>query len=207
MSDGNLFIVSAPSGAGKTSLVTALSTCVEGLTVSVSHTTRLRRPGEDNGKDYFFIDSDMFEKMIIKQEFLEYAHVFGHSYGTAKESVTRKLNSGLDVILEIDWQGARQIRQILPGAISVFILPPCLLELEKRLKGRGQDSDTIICSRMSAALLEIGHYNEYEFLIVNDNFERALDQLKNIVMASRNKLERQITRLKPLLDEFLIHRE
>ena len=144
--------------------------------------------------------------MLAEEAFLEFAEVFGHSYGTAEETVTNALKDGYDVILEIDWQGAEQILKIRPDAVSIFIIPPSLMELEQRLKGRAQDSEEIIQGRMSNALAEISHFDEYEFLIVNDDFDQALEQLKNIILASRLKRQRQVPRLKPLLDDFLVRK-
>lgn len=206
MTSGTLFIISAPSGAGKTSLVTSLSRCVDGLVASISHTTRPPRPGETDKQDYFFVDRERFKIMVAEDSFLEFAEVFGHSYGTAKETVTTALKNEFDVILEIDWQGAEQILNKIPDAVSIFIIPPSLIELEQRLKGRAQDSEEIIQGRMSNALAEISHFDGYEFLIVNDDFDQALDQLKNIILASRLKRQRQIPRLQPLLDDFLVRK-
>jgi len=167
MNKGKLYIISAPSGAGKTSLIKKLLPAVNKLMVSVSHTTRTQRTVEFEGIDYFFTSVDRFKEMIKQQAFLEYAQVFDNFYGTAQSSVEHSLNSGKDVILEIDWQGAAQIRRLLPDTISIFILPPSTHILRQRLQERGQDSVAIIDRRMQDAVTEISHYAEYDYLIVN----------------------------------------
>ncbi|WP_434131701.1 guanylate kinase [Methylocaldum sp. GT1BB] len=191
MSIGTLFIVSAPSGAGKTSLVRALRENLEGFTVSVSHTTRAQRPGEVHGRDYFFVNHAEFEGMIESGGFLEHARVFDNYYGTARATVEKALSEGQDVLLEIDWQGARQIRSLMPDCISIFILPPSRRTLEERLKARGQDDPDTIARRMRDAISEMSHYSEYDYLIVNDDFDRALAELRSVVVASRLKTGRQ----------------
>ncbi|WP_133718629.1 guanylate kinase [Methylocaldum gracile] len=191
MSIGTLFIVSAPSGAGKTSLVRALRENLEGFTVSVSHTTRAQRPGEVHGRDYFFVNHAEFEGMIESGGFLEHARVFDNYYGTARATVEKALSEGQDVLLEIDWQGARQIRSLMPDCISIFILPPSRRTLEERLKTRGQDDPDTIARRMRDAISEMSHYSEYDYLIVNDDFDRALAELRSVVIASRLKTGRQ----------------
>ncbi|MGX2032781.1 guanylate kinase [Methylocaldum gracile] len=191
MSIGTLFIVSAPSGAGKTSLVRALRENLEGFTVSVSHTTRAQRPGEVHGRDYFFVNHAEFEGMIESGGFLEHARVFDNYYGTARATVEKALSEGQDVLLEIDWQGARQIRNLMPNCISIFILPPSRRTLEERLKARGQDDPDTIARRMRDAISEMSHYSEYDYLIVNDDFDRALAELRSVVVASRLKTGRQ----------------
>jgi guanylate kinase len=188
---GSLFIVSAPSGAGKTSLVKRLQQEVDGLEVSVSHTTRDQRPGEADGVDYCFVEHKKFEEMLEKGAFLEQAQVFDNFYGTAQESVEKLIAEGSDVILEIDWQGAEQVRNKLPEAVSLFVLPPSRKALEERLKGRGQDSDEIISRRMRDAIAEMSHYAEYDYLIINDNFELALQEMKAIITAQRLQVSRQ----------------
>jgi guanylate kinase len=188
---GNLFIVSAPSGAGKTSLLKALVAKLDGLEIATSTTTRPIRPGEVDGKDYHFANIDEFEQLIQQGQFLEYAKVFDNYYGTSKTTVEQALNEGQDLVLEIDWQGARQIREQLPDAISIFILPPSKQELEKRLTGRGQDPAEVIARRMASALEEISHYDEYQYLIINDLFEQALTELEQIVRACRQTLAYQ----------------
>lgn len=191
---GTLFIVSAPSGAGKTSLVKALRCSCAGLAVSISHTTRARRPGEADGRDYHFISHDAFDRMVEAGEFLEHARVFGNAYGTARRGVEAALARGEDVILEIDWQGARQIRSQLPGCRSIFILPPSRAALETRLSGRGQDDPGTIAHRMADAISEMSHYGEYDYLVINDVFEEALAELRAIITAYRLKTPRQAAR-------------
>jgi guanylate kinase len=200
---GTLFIISAPSGAGKTSLVKALIAASENLTVSTSHTTRKMRPGEENGRDYHFTDVPSFQSMVAEQAFLEHAQVFDNYYGTARAGVVDLLNTGVDVILEIDWQGARQVRAAMPEARSVFILPPSRGELETRLRGRGQDSDEIIARRMRDAVAEMQHYNEYDYLVVNDRFDMALQELQAILLTHRLRLAPQAARYAGLLKELL----
>ena len=188
---GTLFIISAPSGAGKTSLVRALRESTEGLAVSVSHTTRNQRSGEVDGKDYFFVDHDEFQDMVDRGEFLEHARVFDNYYGTSKASVEDNLQNGHDVILEIDWQGARQVRELMPQSQSIFILPPSLEALESRLRGRGQDEDQVIQRRMKDAITEMSHFGEFDYLVVNDVFADALTELQSIMIASRMKVFNQ----------------
>lgn len=180
-----LFVVSAPSGAGKTSLIHTLVGGIDGLRVSVSHTTRGMRPGERPGVDYFFVDVPAFEDMVVREEFLEHARVFGNLYGTSRVEVDRALAAGQDLVLEIDWQGARRIRAIYPQVITIFILPPSIAELRKRLEARGEDRAEVIERRMQEAAAEMSHYAEYEYLVVNDDFARAADDLRAIVRASR----------------------
>jgi guanylate kinase len=188
---GTLFIVSAPSGAGKTSLVKALRESTPGLAVSVSHTTRPQRSGEVDGKDYFFVDHDEFQNMVDDHAFLEHAKVFDNFYGTSKASVEAHLESGHDVILEIDWQGARQVRGLMPKAQSIFILPPSLQALESRLRGRAQDDDAVIQRRMKDAIAEMSHFGEFDYLVINDQFDDALLELQSIVITSRLKVFNQ----------------
>lgn len=200
---GTLFVISAPSGAGKTSLVKALLEKTEDIGVSVSHTTRAKREGEQDGVDYNFIDKESFIAMVGESAFLEHAQVFDNYYGTAIANIEDKLKQGEDVILEIDWQGAAQVRKQLPYAVNIFILPPSQSALEERLRGRGQDSDEIIQRRMRDAKSETSHYSEYDYLIVNDDFENALTELKSIVLARRCRYAAQTQRLAPLLKELL----
>lgn len=200
---GNLFIVSAPSGAGKSSLIQALLDLHNDMQVSVSHTTRSPRPGEQNGVHYHFVRVDDFKNRIEAGEFLEWAEVFGNYYGTSRTTLQQTLDQGIDVFLDIDWQGARQIRQQLPHAIGIFILPPSLNVLQQRLQSRGQDSADIIAGRMSKAQDEMGHANEYDYLIVNDDFQQALLELRAIVLAQRNRWQNQQQRQQDLLDQLL----
>lgn len=204
MNQGKLYIISAPSGAGKTSLVKRILNEVDQLGVSVSHTTRPMRANEHQGQDYFFVNIDCFKKMSTEQAFLEYAQVFEHFYGTAKQQVMETMHQGLDVILEIDWQGAQQIRTIMPQCQSIFILPPSIEILQQRLKNRGQDSEDIILKRMKAAKVEISHYQEFDYLIVNDHFEKALLELKSIILSQRLKKFHQQHKLTALLTELSI---
>lgn len=182
MNNANLFIVSAPSGAGKTSLVKALVDSNPEVVASVSHTTRERRPGEVDGENYFFTSYKDFLQMIKKNEFLEYAKVFDHFYGTSMSSVERQLDQGLKVILEIDWQGADQVRERIQNTQSIFILPPSKLELQARLRGRGQDSEEVIARRMLDAESEISHFDEFNHIILNDDFDQALQDLTALVV-------------------------
>lgn len=200
---GTLYIISAPSGAGKTSLVKALLEQIDGIGVSVSHTTRAKRSGEIDGQDYHYINHDKFEAMVEAGEFLEHAQVFDNFYGTAMANIEDTLHKGDDVILEIDWQGAGQVRKLMPASVNIFILPPSRLALEERLRSRGQDSDEIIARRMRDAKSETSHYPEYDYLVVNDQFENALVELKSIVLARRNRYQAQTQRLAPLLKELL----
>ena len=178
---GRLFVIAAPSGAGKTSLVRALMERVPELRFSISYTTRRQRPNEVHGRDYFFVPREEFERMAEAGQFLEHATVFGNSYGTARAQVEQSLTSGQDLILEIDWQGARQIRAALPECCSIFILPPSRAELERRLRGRGTDTEEVIVRRLGEAADDMGHWQEFDYVVVNDVFECALDQLSAIV--------------------------
>ena len=203
---GTLFIVSAPSGAGKTSLIRALMERDPWIRFSVSHTTRPRRPGEVDGRDYHFVTRERFEQMVHEDAFLEYAEVFGNYYGTARSTVEALLAEGFDVMLDIDWQGARQVRQRMPGAVSVFVLPPSRQALETRLRSRGQDSEEVVQARMRQAESEMSHYAEYDYLLVNDRFEDAVDDLGSIVHARRLRLEAQQVRFRSLIDSLLAPR-
>ncbi|AJD46481.1 guanylate kinase [Isoalcanivorax pacificus W11-5] len=200
---GSLFIVSAPSGAGKTSLVAALVAQMPNVCISVSHTTRAMRPGEEEGVNYHFTDRESFLRLVADGRFLEHAEVFGNLYGTSADWVEQKLAEGLDVILEIDWQGAVQVRHLVPAATSIFILPPSLPELEKRLRGRGQDDDAVIAHRLSGAQEEMAHYAEFDYLVVNDTFDHALGDLKAILHASRLSQARQQETLAEAIGELL----
>ncbi|MGZ8239950.1 MAG: guanylate kinase [Methylobacter sp.] len=203
MNNGKLYIIAAPSGAGKTSLVKQLISDLDNLAVSISHTTRQIRPGEINGQDYYFINVEDFQAMQEKQAFLEYAQVFDNFYGTAQQTLEQNLEKGLDVILEIDWQGAQQIKKLLPDSISIFILPPSTEVLLQRLRNRGQDDEQIIARRMRDAVAEIRHYEEFDYLVVNNVFEQARTELKSIIIANRLSRQRQLHNLRPLLTALL----
>jgi guanylate kinase len=178
---GRLFVIAAPSGAGKTSLVRALMLREPALRFSVSYTTRARRPNELHGRDYFFVTQDEFAAMAARGEFLEHARVFDNSYGTARAQVQDSLAAGQDLILEIDWQGAQQVRAALPECVSIFILPPSRAELERRLRGRGTDAEDVIQRRLRDAASDMAHWAEFPYVVVNDDFERALAELQAIV--------------------------
>lgn len=203
MSTGTLYIVAAPSGAGKTSLVKSLVETTPEVVVSVSHTTRPPRPGEQDGVHYHFVSSATFEAMQAEGAFLEHAQVFGNRYGTSRAAVLAQLAAGLDVILEIDWQGARQVRALLPNSTTIFILPPSREALRQRLAGRGQDSPETIERRMAAALSELSHYAEFDYLVINDRFSAALEALRAIVIANRQRREAQLERQRGLLGTLL----
>ncbi|MCL4136600.1 UNVERIFIED_CONTAM: hypothetical protein GTU68_019027 [Idotea baltica] len=200
---GSLFIVAAPSGAGKTSLVNALVAEQASIALSVSHTTRAARTGEVNGKDYFFVSQETFTTMQGQGVFLESATVFDHAYGTSADSVYEQLKKGIDVILEIDWQGAKQVRGNHPESTSIFILPPSKQALEKRLRARAQDDDAVIARRMRDAENEISHYIEFDYLIVNDDFDVALSELVAIISARRRSMTIQKDLQAPLLKTLL----
>ena len=203
---GTLYIVSSPSGAGKSSLLSALLARFnddQRMQLSISHTTRGMRPGEADSVHYHFVDKSEFQAQIDRGAFFEWAEVFGNYYGTSRETIERCLDQGIDVFLDIDWQGARQIRDQLPEARSIFILPPSLPILEQRLHGRGQDSDEVIRHRMAQAVAEMSHYDEYDYLIVNDDFETSLQQLASIIYAERTRLAAQRLRHADLLDRLL----
>ncbi len=204
---GSLYIVAAPSGAGKTSLLKSLLERVPGVEVSVSYTTRPKRPGEREGINYHFVDPQTFQRMITQGRFLEHAEVFGNHYGTAKANILERLQQGIDVILEIDWQGARQIRQALPEAVGIFIVPPSRETLEQRLRARGQDSRETIERRMRDAVAEMIHYDEFDYLVVNDEFEQALDGLRAIILARRLRVEAQQEKLRGLLARLVAGQE
>ena len=205
MSQGTLYIVSAPSGAGKSSLINALieSNAEKNIKVSVSHTSRGARPGEEKGVHYHFISKQEFESSIEQGIFLEYAEVFGNYYGTSRLWIEENLERGIDIFLDIDWQGARQIREQMPNAKSIFILPPSRNELEKRLISRAQDSEEVIAKRMQEARSEISHYDEFDYIIVNDDFATALDDFKAILRSQRLAHDKQITKHATLLEGLL----
>lgn len=203
MNKGKLYIVSAPSGAGKTSLVRQLIADLDQLTVSISHTTRPMRPGESHGQDYYFVSIAEFHVMLQQHAFLEHAQVFDNFYGTAQQTVQENLDRGLDVILEIDWQGAQQIKKLCPDSLSIFILPPSTAILQQRLRNRGQDDEQTIDRRMRDAVTEISHYAEFDYLVVNDVFGQALSELKSIIIANRLTRQKQQQQLKSLLAALL----
>jgi guanylate kinase len=203
MTLGTLYIVAAPSGAGKTSLVKSLLETTSSVVVSISHTTRLPRPGERDGEHYHFVTPATFEAMIAQGEFLEYAQVFDNYYGTSRAAVQTQREAGLDVILEIDWQGARQVRERMPDSPGIFILPPSREALRERLTGRGQDPVEVIERRMAAALDELSHYAEFDYLVINDDFATALDALRAILIAHRQRRVLQIERQRELLQLLL----
>ena len=197
---GNLFVVSAPSGGGKTSLVRALLAEDAKVALSISFTTRAPRPGEKNGREYHFVDADVFEAMLERGEFLECAEVHGNRYGTSQKWIEETLQSGKDVLLEIDWQGAQQVRRLYAGAIMVFILPPSMVELERRLRARAQDSDAVIRRRLENAVEEISHALEFDYVIINKVFQEARRDLAAVVRAARLTLTLQIARNPGLLN-------
>ena len=188
---GHLFVIAAPSGAGKTSLVRALMERVPSLQFSISYTTRKQRPNETHGRDYFFVAMDEFEAMAGRGEFLEHARVFDNCYGTARSQVEASLAAGQDLILEIDWQGAQQIRRALPECRSIFILPPSRAELERRLRGRGTDAEDVIQRRLQDAATDMTHWPEFDYVVVNDDFERALGELHAIVQGRGDPSRRE----------------
>ena len=191
---GNLYIVAAPSGAGKTTLVRLLLDKEPEVKLSISYTTRPPRPGEADGREYHFVDTTQFRRMIDADEFLEWAEVHGNFYGTSKKWIAERLTAGADVLLEIDWQGAQQVRKLFPQAIGIFILPPSLAELERRLTGRGTDSADVIARRLAAAQAEMRHVGEFDYVIINNQLQEALDDLRTVVRASRLQFAAQKAR-------------
>ena len=200
---GTLYIVSAPSGAGKTTLVEALLKNVSGIRASISHTTRPMRSGEKEGVNYHFVSKEIFLSLIKKEAFLEHAQVFNHFYGTSREWVQKTLSEGIDVILEIDWQGAKQIRCLIPESKSIFILPPSLEALEERLIKRGQDDPTVIKRRLAAAKEEISHYTMADYLLINDGFDETLVEFNSIILHERLKIQPQKQKNLNLLNSLL----
>lgn len=200
---GNLYIVAAPSGGGKTSLVKRLVNSLNDIVVSISHTTRAMRPGEKEGVDYFFVSQAGFIDMVNSNAFVEHAQVFNHYYGTSSAQINERLEQGIDVVLDIDWQGAEQIKRIFPESLSIFIIPPSLEALKQRLFDRKQDTDTIINDRMKRAQEELSHYPEFDYLIVNDDFETAARDLQSIVISNRLQIKRQINKQTNLLSFLL----
>jgi guanylate kinase len=203
MNKGTLFTVSAPSGAGKTRLVRELVQRMPDLVLSVSHTTRPQRPGEVDGVDYHFVDNAEFERLVGQGVFLEHARVFGNYYGTAQATVEVAMRAGKNVLLEIDWQGAAQVRRQIPATVSIFILPPSREELERRLRGRGQDSEEVIARRMAAARDETSHYAEADYIVVNDDFEQAVQDTMAIINSQHLREVRQAPELTDLIRSLL----
>ncbi len=202
--NGTLYIISAPSGAGKTSMISKLLETLNDAEMAVSHTPRPAREGEVDGKHYHFISADDFLNDVHEDKFLEHANVFGNHYGTSKAAVEVLLEKGVDVILEIDWQGAKQVRDLMPEALSIFILPPSKAELENRLRGRGTDSDEVIAKRLGQSCDDIKHYDEFDYVVINDDFETSVKQLKSIFHANRATLKKQQEKNKSLLDELTL---
>ena len=198
---GNLFIVSAPSGAGKTSLVHALLNINPEINLSVSYTTRSPRPGERDGKDYHFVSRETFVIMMKRGEFLESAEVYGNLYGTSQTWISQEIAKGRDILLEIDWQGAAQVRRMFPDGISIFILPPSMEALEQRLKGRGKDNDEVITRRMAAVREDTTHVAEFDYVIINDNLNEALRELNAVVLSARLRCARQLARHQALINQ------
>jgi guanylate kinase len=200
---GKLFVIAAPSGAGKTSLVRALMQRRPTLRFSISYTTRQQRPNERDGHDYFFVDKPQFERMVAAGDFLEHARVFDNYYGTSRSQVERILDAGQDVLLEIDWQGAQQIRRTLPECRSIFVLPPSRAALEQRLRSRGTDSDAVIARRLRDSLADLSHWSEFDYIVVNDDFDRATAELEAIVTGQGEHLRRDRAELQELLARLL----
>ena len=198
---GNLFIISAPSGAGKTSMVSALLRSNRQIALSISYTTRAPRPGETDGKEYHFVSRDKFLQMAQQGDFLESAEVYGNLYGTSQSWIEKQLASGRDILLEIDWQGAAQVRKLMPQAISIFILPPSLAALESHLNGRGQDSAEVIARRLQASQEDISHVAEFDYVIINDKLDEALRQLDAVITAAGLRRDSQLARHASLIDQ------
>ena len=203
---GNIYIVVAPSGAGKTSLVSALLQAEPAVELSISYTTRAARTGEVDGQHYHFVDHATFQSMIAAGDFLEYAEVYGNFYGTSVRWLQSRLEEGRDILLEIDWQGAEQVRKVFPEALGIFILPPSIEELERRLRGRGTDTEEVILRRLASARSEINKVAEYDYIVVNDDFERARLDLISIFRARRLRAAVQVARLAPALARMGVQR-
>lgn len=201
---GSLIVVAAPSGGGKTSLIRKLLSVMDNIEVSISHTTRPPRPNEVNGKDYYFVNEKQFADMVEQHQFIEYAQVFDHHYGTSKQQILEKLEEGIDILFDIDWQGAEQIKKhFIDDVVSIFILPPSLEALRARLTLRNQDPESVIQSRMQKAQDEMKHYNQFDYVIINDDFEHAADELVSIVTANRLKFAKQAMKKGKLLSLLL----
>lgn len=203
MAKGTLYVISAASGAGKTSLLSAVLNQITDIELSVSHTTRAPREGEVDGVDYHFVDKERFSAMILEGEFFESAEVFGNMYGTSRQHIQEQLLKGKDVVLEIDWQGARQIRQLMADCKSIYIAPPSIAALRERLTSRGQDDEEVINKRMKEAVSEMSHYAEFEYLVINDDFDEARENLAAIIMGNRMLFEHQQQKHADLLAELL----
>lgn len=201
---GNLFIVAAPSGAGKTSLVSALVQKLQNVVISISHTTRPMRPAEKNAVNYYFVSEPEFESLLKKNDFIEYAKVYDYYYGTSKQQLNKYLAQGTDVILEIDWQGARQIKELYQDVVSIYIVPPSMSILEERLKQRGQDNAEVIYKRLKEAQNDISHFNEFDYFVVNDNFATTLEQLQSIFNSRRLLTIYQKQKYHELIDQLLV---
>jgi guanylate kinase len=204
---GNLYVISAPSGAGKTTLVKAIVDSMPDITVSISHTTRQKRPAEEHSVNYYFIDQTEFARMIDANEFLEHATIFNNSYGTSRLWVEQTLTKGLDVILEIDWQGCQQIQEIFPECICIFILPPSFDALANRLRSRDQDNPGVIKQRLTDAKAATSHIHEYDYVVLNDHFETAVNDLKNIIYAGKLLQRNQTIKYNELICELIHHLE
>jgi guanylate kinase len=200
---GKLFVIAAPSGAGKTSLVRALMQRRPALRFSISYTTRQQRPTERDGHDYFFVDKPEFERMVAAGEFLEHARVFDNYYGTSRAQVVQLLEQGQDVLLEIDWQGAQQIRRALPECRSIFVLPPSRAALEQRLRNRATDSAEVIARRLRDSIADLSHWNEFDYIVINDDFDRATADLEAIVAGQGEHLRRDRAQLQALIAKLL----
>jgi guanylate kinase len=198
---GELFVISAPSGAGKTSLVHALLGINPHIDLSVSYTTRDPRPGEQDGKDYHFVSRETFLGMAKRGEFLESAEVYGNLYGTSQTWISQEIAKGRDILLEIDWQGAAQVRRLFPDCVSIFILPPSLAALEQRLKGRGKDNDAVIAKRMAAVREDVAHVAEFDYVIINDILDEALRELDAVVLSARLRCAKQLSRHQVLINQ------